>query len=75
MRFKHDCPHCVALGKTAKADLYFCSLGGNRFPPTVIARYSDEDSDYASGLIFADAHSDLAEAKERAQAAGLLKRV
>jgi len=52
-RFKHDCQRCRYLGTIVSsgglADLYFCDQSGSR--PTVIARFSDEGSDYASGLV------------------------
>jgi hypothetical protein len=51
--FKHDCEHCHFLGNVLaggkEVDLYFCNQAGM---PTVIARYSDEGSDYASGMPF-----------------------
>ena len=69
MRYKHDCENCISLAEFRNADLYFCRQGG--FLPTVIARYSDEPSDYASGLIHADL-PELKKAKELAIFAGLL---
>ena len=39
--------------------------------PTVIARYSDEGSDYASGMYFASSDRDLREARTRAEARNL----
>jgi hypothetical protein len=39
--FVHDCESCKWLGTFAGADLYMC----NTF---IIARFSDEDGDYAS---------------------------
>ena len=45
-RHKHDCDQCDYLGQYEGADLYFCG----KSLPTVIARYSDEPSDYTSGL-------------------------
>lgn len=50
-RFEHDCDGCIPLGKSGKADLYFCTQGGRM--PTVIARFSDDEPDYTSGLAFA----------------------
>lgn len=51
-RFTHDCARCRFLGFTSVAgryaDLYYC--GGRE--KTVIARYSDDGPDYASGLPF-----------------------
>ncbi len=45
-RFEHDCDECVFLKRFGDADLYFHpgSL------ESVIARFSDEPSDYISGL-------------------------
>jgi hypothetical protein len=50
--YKHDCEECTFLGTVqSKAktpiDLYFCPQAGL---PTVIARFSDEDSDNVSGM-------------------------
>ena len=61
-RFKHDCDQCVCLGRHGDADLYYCPKG-----PTVIARYSDEGSDYVSGM--ASSLPDLIEAEKRFQQA------
>jgi len=72
--YKHDCTQCVFLG-TATApgtpqvvDLYFCDQGGR---PTVIARFSDDASDYQSGLGFTSLLF-LKEAELRAKKLGLL---
>lgn len=52
--YKHDCKRCTFLGTHEEiagylhADLYFCNQLHKL--PTVIARYSDEGSDYTSGL-------------------------
>lgn len=48
-QFIHDCDQCVFLGRGAdqKTDLYFCATVHD---VTLIARYSDEGSDYASAL-------------------------
>lgn len=45
-RYEHNCDSCHFLGKHEDADLYAC-VGKN---PTVIARTSDEGSDYTSGI-------------------------
>lgn len=49
--YKHDCNVCQFLGATIldgkTFDLYYCAG-----EPTVIARWSDEGSEYASGLSF-----------------------
>lgn len=47
-RYKHDCNSCIFLGQYAIADLYACIHNGRI--STVIARYSNRDNDYASGL-------------------------
>lgn len=49
--FTHDCETCQFLGAVTldgkTADLYYC-----KGEPTIIARFSDEGGDYASGLCF-----------------------
>ena len=70
MRYKHDCDKCKPLGEYGEADLYFCDQGGLGI--TVIARYSGNGPDYVSGLSAAPHIKDLAEAKKRAVAEGLL---
>lgn len=74
--FNHDCKCCVSLGDIVAggktADLYFCRGAGPS--PTVIARYSDEPSDYASGMAFTNVENGSAElivARIRAEARGL----
>lgn len=49
--FAHDCDHCVYMGHYEGHDLYFCpqEAGGEG---TVIARWSGNGPDYASGLPF-----------------------
>jgi hypothetical protein len=67
---KHDCARCTFLGRFKSADLYHCMQFGTM--PTVIARYSSEGADYASGLPSAHTgNPDLLAAKERAAARGL----
>jgi hypothetical protein len=44
--FAHDCDSCIYLGQDSEHDFYFC----NSRLPTVIARYSSNAPDYASGL-------------------------
>lgn len=46
--YKHDCDNCVLLGQDERYDFYWCYQGG---VPTVIARASDDESDYESGMI------------------------
>jgi hypothetical protein len=48
--YKHDCNQCVYLGEDSTedknvVDMYFCYQEGI---PTIIARNSDEPSDYSS---------------------------
>ena len=66
--YEHDCTNCIHLGVHDKADLYFCLQGGNM--PTVIARYSNEGSDYTSGMLFP--RPELIRAKELAKEKGLM---
>lgn len=79
--YNHDCERCIFLGvysvitsqRVIVTDLYFCEAQAR---PTVIARYGDEGHQYHSGLEAADYQNtspDLAEAKSRAIAVGLLK--
>lgn len=44
--FEHDCDGCVYLGADEEYDFYCCGKGPGA---TVIARFSDEGPDYASG--------------------------
>lgn len=73
--FRHDHAGCIYLGSTfaagpmPTADLYFCEQGGF---PTVIARFSSDESDYTSGLALADHDEYLGAAKHLAQIRGLL---
>jgi len=46
-KFEHDCSDCTFLGHENNHDLYFCAS-----EPTIIARFSDEGSEYSSGLVF-----------------------
>lgn len=71
-QFQHDCDKCTFLGRHGDNDLYFCGQEGFTSNPTVIARYSSEPSHYQSGLPGADVIEELAEAKRRAIAVGLL---
>ena len=69
-RYTHDCEGCTFLGISGNADLYFCEQGGTL--KTIIARFSDNSSDYISGLAFAKNSPELAEAKRLATQRGLL---
>jgi hypothetical protein len=74
--YVHDCTDCTYLGRylsfdpgsTKIADLYVHTHGES----TVIARFSDEGSDYTSGLCFVGRVKALTEAHRRAVAKGLL---
>ena len=44
--YEHDCKSCIFLGALIDYDLYYCGKQGDI---TVIARYSDEPSEYLSG--------------------------
>lgn len=69
-RYKHDCDQCVYLGRAWHVDLYF--HGSNvRALQTVVARQSDEPSDYESGIGMPS--MGLYEATRRAVARGLLE--
>jgi hypothetical protein len=55
-KYKHGCPTCTFLGhhsrlisttETMAADLYYCDVG---VLPTIIARFSDANDDYVSGI-------------------------
>lgn len=48
-RYEHNCNHCKFLGQHEEYDLYYCPQGGN---PTILARFSDKDQDYTSGVGF-----------------------
>jgi hypothetical protein len=45
-RHEHDCDRCVFLGQHEEFDLYVCPG-----EPTLLARRSDEGSDYWSGSV------------------------
>lgn len=68
--YKHDCDKCTFLGSYNGQDLYHCRQSG-RFH-TLIARFSDVDSEYTSGLILAGLDEHITEAKKRAEALYLL---
>lgn len=67
-RYEHDCDVCSFLGQYKDADLYVCAVG--KRIPTVIARYSDDGHDYASGLN--SPLPELQEAERRAKERGIL---
>jgi len=53
-QFKHDCDQCTYLGRDintddhSDVDMYFCPQNGM---PTIIMRYGDNGSDYASAPV------------------------
>ena len=57
-RYEHDCNQCVYLGQYGNADLYACGPDAEesdedcceKVLDTVLARYSDDPADYASGI-------------------------
>lgn len=69
--FEHDCDNCKYLGHYEGRDLYVCK---GSFETTVIARFGEDNADYASGLIFATPTGNkwLYEARLRAEHFGLL---
>ena len=69
-QYVHDCGTCTFLGTHGRntgreADLYFCSV-----EPTVVARYSDDEPDYISGIEAAPHSPALREALTRARSWG-----
>lgn len=47
-RWLHNCRECVYLGSSDDYDHYYCNA--QRTLPTIIARWSDDDGAYLSGL-------------------------
>lgn len=47
-RFKHDCDSCDFLGQYNGYDLYFCARADSSMGGSVIARYGNDGSNYAS---------------------------
>ncbi len=71
MLFKHDCENCTYLGTFEGRDLYACAR--NNIVDTVIARYGNQGSEYASGLAFSWGQIEcLTEARERAEKLGMI---
>lgn len=48
-RYKHDCDGCVFLGQFDGYDLYYCKRSDEDMGGTVIARFGNDGSNYASG--------------------------
>ena len=69
-KFDHDCDNCQYVGNFKEYDLYFCNT-----TPTVIARYGNEGSEYASGMVFAtpEGIESLYQAKLKSIELGLYK--
>ncbi len=62
-KFKHDCDSCIFLGHFYDHDVYFCGQKGLKesdrellYRTTIISRYSDEGSECASGVSFAQSY-------------------
>jgi hypothetical protein len=78
-RYTHDCTRCIFLGQFKDADLYYCDqLSTSRSgrltkDPTIVARYSNEPSDYSSGIPRLISYPELAEGYNRAVARKLIK--
>lgn len=72
-KHQHDSKCCKFVGRYEEtdADLYFCNQNG--VIPTLIARHSDEGSDYTSGWRLKYSSPELAEAYRLAVAAGLVQ--
>jgi hypothetical protein len=75
-QFEHDCAICVYLGTVVAgkrlADLYVHPHQGVFCMPTVIARYSNEGSDYTSGMCFSyGSNADLTVARIAAEERGI----
>lgn len=47
-RFKHHCDACEWRFQYGQYDMYFCSQADSDMGGTILARYGDEDSQYAS---------------------------
>ena len=80
-RYAHDCTECVFLGTHGDADLYYCKARSLMPEGTLLARHSDEASDYWSMWppaivrdeeLFARNQPALVEAARRAKAKGLI---
>lgn len=77
-KYKHDCKFCTFLGRTIgrghAVDLYFHPAVGHLIYGSVIARFSDEGSDYVSCLIqyvHPEGHAELWAAKDLAIESGV----
>jgi hypothetical protein len=73
-QFEHDCPKCIYLGTTL-AGGHFADLYVHPGPAagTVVARFSNEGSDYTSGLCFSyGANAALTVARLLAEQRGML---
>ena len=72
-KHEHDCDNCVFLGREEDldVDLYFCPRPDYK-NATVVYRYSNEGSDYGSGLAFFGVNPLATEATRLAIEAGLI---
>lgn len=69
-KHEHDCDTCIFLGtdENEPVDYYYHKEGME----TLIARFSDQDSDYISGMVFVGMNPWITEADRRAKALGVL---
>jgi hypothetical protein len=75
-QWEHDCEYCVWLGRHGDLDLWYHPEGVGRGPQkfeTLIARESDDPSDYISGMHLVGLDGDITEAHARAFKKGLIK--
>jgi len=75
-KYVHDCDGCHFLGQQTKADGNIVDLYVHCYEhrPTVIARLSDQNSDYQAGYEVSYGQSDLlTEARHRAETLGLVQ--
>lgn len=68
-KYVHDCDVCVFLGNFEDMDLYVCR--GESGGGTYVARQSDQDSDYISGVAFVGKVPAITRAYELAKDKGL----
>jgi hypothetical protein len=75
-KYKHDCIDCKFLGtkkyQDKEYDLYYCNPTKDISSGTLIARFSDEGSEYSSGTGFATIKPIIALAAVRAMVLGYL---
>ncbi len=69
-KYRHDCQICTFLGHHDDSDLYYCPQGNI---PTLVARYSSEPADYASGIAFVGIIPAITAAHKLAKQRGLVQ--